>query len=164
MTQTDRDRELYTITVTVHDVEHAARAGSDLAAALSEAGLAARCGDVRSESGSGELVVVFDALEAGEVPAASDAQHTGEQKVLREISTLRERPAALLPAVRTLLALSRAREASDLPPHQRMTIEIEPWASAVEAAVEREMPVRDVDRDRTMRQGGRTPAMAGSSV
>jgi hypothetical protein len=160
MTQTDRNRELYRITVTIHDVEHAARAGSDLAAALSEAGLAARAGDVRSESARRALVVVFDALEAGEVPAASDVQDTGEEKVLRGVSLLRERPAALLPAVRTLLALSRAREASELSPHQRMTIEIEPWASAIEAAVEREMPVRDDDPDRAVRQGGRTAAVA----
>ena len=143
MTQTDRDRQLYRITVTLHGIEHAGRVGSDLAAALSEPGLAARASDVRSDSARRLVVVVFDALEASEVPTACAAQN--ERDALRDFSLLSERPGALLPVLCALLALRRARETSTLPPHRQMTVEIEPWPIATEAMTESNWAARDED-------------------
>ncbi len=119
------DRRVYKVVITLHDVANATRTASDLAAALSAAGLAAHAGDVRSESDANDIVVVFDALEARELPAPSNDQDAVEAEALRNLGLLRKEPAAVVPAVRALLALSRAREAGELAPSKRMTIEVE---------------------------------------
>lgn len=71
-------------------------------------------------------MIVFGGLEAGELPPPSDYQDAVEAEALRDIGLLRKKPAAVIPAVRALLALSRAREAGKLDPQRRMTVEIEP--------------------------------------
>ena len=81
---------------------------------------------MRSESDANDIAIVFDALEARELPAPSDEQDSVEAEALRNLGLLRKEPAAVVPAVRALLALSRAREAGELAPHKRMTIEVEP--------------------------------------
>lgn len=130
MSATQTDRDLYRVMITIHRCEHPPREGSDLAVALSDAGLAAAALDVRSESDAHSIVVVFDGLAADELPAAHDVQDPAEAQALALVGSLRDEPAALLPAVRALLALSTARERGHLPAHKRMTIDVEPWSSA----------------------------------
>jgi hypothetical protein len=126
MSRVETERELYKVTITVHEVDHAARAASDLAPALSASGLAAQAVEVRSDAKAKEVVIVFSALEARDLPEPTDDQDAVEAEALRDIGLLRKKPAAVVPAVRALLALSRAREASALEPHRQMTIDIEP--------------------------------------
>jgi hypothetical protein len=126
MSRVETERELYKVTITVHQVEHATRAASDLAAALSASGLAAHAVEVQSEAAAKDVVIVFNALEARDLPEPTDDQDAVEAEALRDIGLLRKKPAAVVPAVRALLALSRAREASALEPHRRMTILVEP--------------------------------------
>jgi hypothetical protein len=130
MTAAQAFRHLYRVTITIHGCEHPSREGSDLAAALSDAGLAAAALDVRSESEAHSIVVVFDGLAADELPSRQQAQDPAEAQALALVGSLRDEPAALLPAMRALLALSAARERGQLPAHQRMTLEIEPWYPA----------------------------------
>ncbi len=126
MSSVETERELYTVTITIHQVDHPTRAASDLAAALSASGLAAHAVEVRSHASAKEVVIVFTALEARDLPEPTDDQDAVEAEALHDIGLLRKKPAAVVPAVRALLALSRAREASSLEPHRRMTIEVEP--------------------------------------
>ena len=126
MSDVATERDIYKVTIIVHDVAQVARTASDLAAALSRSGLAANAVEVRSEAATNDVVIVFGALEAREIPAPTDDQDAVEAEALQDIGLLRKKPAAVVPAVRALLALSRAREASALEPHRRMTIEVEP--------------------------------------
>jgi hypothetical protein len=126
MSNVATERDLYRVTITVHDVEHAARVASELAKGLSASGLAAHALEVRSEGSSGDVLIAFNCLEASALPTPNEEQDAAEAEALRQIGQLRKRPAALVPTVRALLAASRAREASALEPHRRMTIEVEP--------------------------------------